>query len=417
LDKVKLITLINTNMKEKKEANPMQQLASELFGKIKDKSEAKQMLQELYKYGIEAMLKAELDEHLEEGKQSVNPDINYRNGTSKKTVKSSIGDLALNVPRDRNSSFSPMFVPKHSRMIDNIEDVVIGLYARGMNTRDIEDQIRDIYQLEISETTVSNITSRVLDYMKQWQNRPLEKVYFSVWMDAISIKVKDNGKINNKSIYLVIGLNSEGKKEVLGMWINQTESASFWMSVLTDLKARGVEDILIASTDNLKGFTDAIKATFPNTDTQLCVVHQIRNSVRYVVWNDKKEFITDLKAVYNAPNTDVAHDAFVLFKEKWNKKYPHAILSWERNWAELTAFFKYPLEIRKMIYTTNTIESLNSTIRKYTRSKTIFPDDNAALKAVYLAISIIEKKWNQQIRNWGIILNQFLITFEHRCKI
>jgi putative transposase len=404
-------------MKEKKEANPMQQLASELFGKIKDKSEAKQMLQELYKYGIEAMLKAELDEHLEEGKQSVNPDINYRNGTSKKTVKSSIGDLALNVPRDRNSSFSPMFVPKHSRMIDNIEDVVIGLYARGMNTRDIEDQIRDIYQLEISETTVSNITSRVLDYMKQWQNRPLEKVYFSVWMDAISIKVKDNGKINNKSIYLVIGLNSEGKKEVLGMWINQTESASFWMSVLTDLKARGVEDILIASTDNLKGFTDAIKATFPNTDTQLCVVHQIRNSVRYVVWNDKKEFITDLKAVYNAPNTDVAHDAFVLFKEKWNKKYPHAILSWERNWAELTAFFKYPLEIRKMIYTTNTIESLNSTIRKYTRSKTIFPDDNAALKAVYLAISIIEKKWNQQIRNWGIILNQFLITFEHRCKI
>lgn len=404
-------------MKQKKEPNPMQQLASELFGKIKDKSEAKQMLQELYKYGIEAMLKAELDEHLQEGKQSENPEVNYRNGSSKKTVKSSIGDLALNVPRDRNSSFSPMFVPKHSRMIDNIEDVVIGLYARGMNTRDIEDQIRDIYQLEISETTVSNITSRVLDYMKQWQNRPLEKVYFSVWMDAISIKVKDSGKINNKSIYLVIGLNAEGKKEVLGMWINQTESASFWMSVLTDLKARGVEDILIASTDNLKGFTDAIKATFPNTDTQLCVVHQIRNSVRYVVWNDKKEFITNLKAVYNAPNLDAANEAFVPFKEKWNKKYPHAILSWERNWAELTAFFKYPLEIRKMIYTTNTIESLNSTIRKYTRSKTIFPDDNAALKAVYLAINIIEKKWNQQIRNWGIILNQFLITFEDRCKI
>jgi len=404
-------------MKEKKEPNPMQQLASELFGKIKDKSEAKQMFQELYKYGIEAMLKAELDEHLEQEKEQESPEINYRNGNSKKTVKSSIGDLALNIPRDRNSTFSPMFVPKHSRIIDNIEDVVIGLYARGMNTRDIEDQIKDIYQIEISETTVSNITSRVIEYMKQWQNRPLEKVYFSVWMDAISIKVKDNGKINNKSIYLVIGLNGEGKKEVLGMWINQSESASFWMSVLTDLKARGVEDILIASTDNLKGFTDAIKAIFPNTDTQLCVVHQIRNSVRYVVWNDKKEFITDLKAVYNAPNLDAAGEAFVLFKDKWNKKYPHAILSWERNWTELTAFFKYPLEIRKMIYTTNTIESLNSTIRKYTRSKTIFPDDNAALKAVYLAINIIEKKWNQQIRNWGIILNQFLITFEDRCKI
>jgi putative transposase len=404
-------------MKEKKEPNPMQQLASELFGKVKDKSEAKQMLQDLYKYGIEAMLKSELDEHLDQEKQQEASDINYRNGNSKKTVKSSIGDLALNIPRDRNSTFSPMFVPKHSRMIDNIEDVVIGLYARGMNTRDIEDQIKDIYQIDISETTVSNITSRVLEYMKLWQNRPLEKVYFSLWMDAISIKVKENGKVNNKSIYLVIGLNEAGKKEVLGMWINPTESASFWMSVLTDLKARGVEDILIASTDNLKGFTDAIKATFPKTDTQLCVVHQIRNSIRYVVWTDKKAFVSDLKGVYNAVNIDAAGDAFELFKEKWNKKYPHAILSWERNWAELTTFFKYPLEIRKMIYTTNTIESLNSTIRKYTRSKTVFPDDSAALKAVYLAINIIEKKWNHQIRNWGIILNQFLVTFEDRCKI
>jgi putative transposase len=404
-------------MKEKKESNPMQQLAAELFGKIKDKSEAKQMFQELYKYGIEAMLKAELDEHLNQEKQEDYPVINYRNGNSKKTVKSSIGELALNIPRDRNSTFSPMFVPKHSRMIDNIEDVVIGLYARGMNTRDIEDQIRDIYQIDISETTVSNITSRVIEYMKLWQNRPLEKVYFSLWMDAISIKVKENGKVSNKSIYLVIGLNEEGKKEVLGMWINQTESASFWMSVLTDLKARGVQDILIASTDNLKGFTDAIKATFPQTDTQLCIVHQVRNSTRYVVWTDKKAFVADLKAVYNATNIEAAQDAFELFKEKWNKKYPHAILSWERNWTELTTFFKYPLEIRKMIYTTNTIESLNSTIRKYTRSKTVFPDDNAALKAVYLAINIIEKKWNHQIRNWGIILNQFLITFEDRCKI
>jgi len=404
-------------MKEKKEPNPMQQLAAELFGKIKDKSEAKQMFQELYKYGIEAMLKAELDEHLSQEKQEDNPEVNYRNGNSKKTVKSSVGDLALNIPRDRNSTFSPLFVPKHSRMIDNIEDVVIGLYARGMNTRDIEDQIKEIYQIDISETTVSNITSRVIEYMKLWQNRPLEKVYFSVWMDAISIKVKENGKVNNKSIYLVIGLSGEGKKEVLGMWINQTESASFWMSVLTDLKARGVEDILIASTDNLKGFTEAIKAVYPHTDTQLCIVHQVRNSTRYVVWTDKKEFVSDLKAVYNAVNLDAAQDAFAIFKDKWNKKYPHAILSWERNWSELTAFFKYPLEIRKMIYTTNTIESLNSTIRKYTRSKTVFPDDNAALKAVYLAINIIEKKWNHQIRNWGIILNQFLITFEGRCKI
>lgn len=403
-------------MKEKKQPNPMEQLATELFSKVKSTSEAKEMLQQLYKYGIEAVLKAELDEHLYQEKQD-ELEVNFRNGNSKKTVKSSIGELALNIPRDRNSTFSPMFVPKHSRMVDNVEDVVIGLYARGMNTRDIEDQIREIYQIEISETTVSNITSRVLEYMKQWQNRPLDKVYFSLWMDAISIKVKDNGKVLNKSIYLVIGLNGEGKKEVLGMWINHTESASFWMSVLTDLKARGVEDILIASTDNLKGFTEAIRATFPFTDTQLCVVHQVRNSTRYVVWTDKKAFVTDLKAVYNAPNLTAAEEAFLIFKETWNKKYPHAILSWERNWGELTTFFKYPLEIRKMIYTTNTIESLNSTIRKYTRSKTVFPDDNAACKAVYLAINIIERKWNHQIRNWGLILNQFLITFEDRCKI
>jgi len=404
-------------MKEKKEPNPMQQLAEQLFGKIKDKSEAKEMLSELYKYGIEAMLKAELDEHLEHDKHEESPDGNYRNGSSKKTVKSSIGDLALNIPRDRNSTFSPIAVPKHERMIDKIEDVVIGLYARGMNTRDIEDQVKDIYGITISETTVSNITARVIEYMKQWQTRPLEKIYFAVWMDAIVVKVKDNGKVINKAISIVIGLNKEGKKEVLGMWINQNESASFWMSVLTDLKARGVEDIMIASTDNLKGFTDAIKAVFPKTDTQLCVVHQIRNSTRYVVWTDKKQFTTDLKEVYNAVNVEAAQEAFEKFKTKWGKKYPHAILSWERNWNELTSFFKYPIEIRKMIYTTNTIESLNSTIRKYTKTKTVFPDDNAALKSVYLAINIIERKWTNQIRNWGLILNQFLITFEDRCSI
>jgi transposase-like protein len=253
--------------------------------------------------------------------------------------------------------------------------------------------------------------------MKQWQNRSLESQYFVAWMDCIVVKVKDNGKVNNKAIYLIIGINKEGKKEVLGMWINQTESASFWMGVLTDLKARGVEDIIIACTDNLKGFTEAIKVTFPETDTQLCVVHQIRNSTRYVVWNDKKEFTSDLKTIYKATNQDAAHDALLVFKEKWGKKYPHAILSWERNWENLTAFFKYPLEIRTMIYTTNAIESMNSTIRKYTKTRIIFPDDTAALKAVYLSINIIQRKWTNQIRNWALILNQFLITFDDRIKL
>lgn len=404
-------------MKKKKEESPYSAIVADLFKNVRSKEEFNQIMAQLMKEGLETVLKAEMDEHLDHDKNQPSEDGNTRNGYSKKTVKGSIGDIALNIPRDRNSTFEPQFVPKHQRMIDKVEDVIIGLYARGMNTRDIEDQIKEIYGIEVSETTVSNVTSRVIEYMKLWQNRPLEKIYFTVWMDAISIKVKDNGKVNNKSVYLIIGLNKEGKKEVLGMWINVTESASFWMSVLTDLKARGVEDILIACTDNLKGFTEAIKAVFPATDTQLCVVHQIRNSTRYVVWNDKKEFTSELKDVYNAPNKESAWDNLQVFKAKWGKKYPHAILSWERNWDNLTAFFEYPLEIRKMIYTTNTIESLNSTIRKYTKTKVIFPDDTAALKAIYLSINIIERKWTNQIRNWGVVLNQFLIKFEDRCKL
>lgn len=401
---------------KKKEASPMSPIAQELFKGVRSKEEFNKIVSELIRHGVETVLRAEMDEHLGNVKHEPSASGNHRNGYSDKTVKGSIGDIALSIPRDRQSTFEPQIVPKHQRMIDNIEDVIIGLYARGMNTRDIEDQIRDIYKIEVSETTVSNVTARVVEYMKQWQNRPLEKQYFVAWMDCIVIKVKDNGKVQNKAIYLIIGVNKEGRKEVLGMWINQTESASFWMSVLTDLKARGVEDILIACTDNLKGFTDAIKVTFPNTDTQLCVVHQIRNSTRYVVWNDKKEFTADLKSIYGAPNQDAAYEALKAFKEKWGKKYPHAILSWERNWENLTAFFKYPLEIRNMIYTTNAIESLNSTIRKYTKTKVIFPDDTAALKAVYLSINIIERKWTNQLRNWPIILNQFLITFENRIK-
>jgi putative transposase len=404
-------------MKKKKEESPYSALVADLFKNIRSKEEFNQVMAQLMKEGLETVLKAEMDEHLDHDKNQLSEDGNTRNGFSKKTVKGSIGDIALSIPRDRQSTFEPQFVPKHQRMIDKVEDVIIGLYARGMNTRDIEDQIKEIYGIEVSETTVSNVTSRVIEYMKQWQNRPLERIYFTVWMDAISIKVKDNGKVNNKSVYMIIGLNKDGKKEVLGMWINVTESASFWMSVLTDLKARGTEDILIACTDNLKGFTEAIKAIFPKTDTQLCIVHQIRNSIRYVVWNDKKEFTRELKEVYNAANKEAAWDNLQAFKEKWGKKYPHAILSWERNWDNLTAFFEYPLEIRKMIYTTNTIESMNSTIRKYTKTKVIFPDDTAALKAIYLSINIIERKWTNQIRNWGIVLNQFLIKFENRCNL
>lgn len=394
-------------------------LPKDFFKQFKNKEEFQNFFQTLFKQGVEEMLKAELDEHL--GYEKHSPEGhhsgNSRNGFSKKKVKTeSVGDMVLNIPRDRKSTFEPQLIPKHERMSDKIEQAIIGMYSRGMTTRDIEEQVREMYGIDVSEGTISNVTNRLIDNIKQWQIRPLESVYFVVWMDGISLKIRSNGKIINKTIFLVIGLNNQGMKEVLGMWINETESASFWLNVLTDLKARGVEDILIACTDNLKGFTDAIRSIFPKTITQLCVVHQIRNSARYVVWKDKKEFMIDLKAVYDAPNREAAADALNAFESKWGKKYGYAVQSWRNNWDDLTHYFDFPQEVRRIIYTTNVIESLNSGIRKYTRSKNILPDDSAALKAVYLAINNLEKKWVQTVRNWGAILNQFIIIFEDRCQ-
>lgn len=372
----------------------------------------------MFKEGVQQMLQGELDEHL--GYEKHSPEGhnsgNSRNGSSNKTLKTeSLGDVVLSIPRDRNSTFEPKLVPKHQRMSDRIEQSIVGMYSRGMSTRDIEEQVREMYGVEVSESTVSTITNRIVDHIKEWQARPLEPVYFTCWMDGIQFRIRQNGKVNNKCIYLVIGLNSEGKKEVLGMWINETESASFWLSVLTDLKVRGVQDILIACTDNLTGFTQAIREVYPQTVTQLCVVHQIRNSCKYVAWKDRKAFIADLKAVYRAVNREVAWNALDDFAGKWGKKYGYAITSWQNNWQALTQYFDYPVEIRTIIYTTNIIESLNSGIRKYTKAKALFPDDQAALKAIYLAVMNIQKKWNQSIRNWGTILNQFIIIFENRC--
>jgi len=401
------------------ESNPLN-LPKNFFKQFKNKEEFQEFFQNLFKQGVQEMLQGELDEHL--GYEKHSPEGyntgNSRNGTSKKKVKTeSLGDMVLNIPRDRNASFEPRLVPKHQRMSEKIEEVIIGMYSRGMTTRDIEDQVKEIYGVEVSEGTISNVTNRLIDNIKQWQIRALNKVYFVLWMDGISLKIRSNGKVINKTIFLVIGLNNEGMKEVLGMWINETESASFWLTVLTDLKTRGVEDILIACTDNLKGFTDAIKSSYPKTITQLCVVHQIRNSCRYVVWKDKKEFVADLKAVYEASNEQAAADALNQFEAKWGKKYGYAVQSWRTNWEDLTHYFQYPPEIRKIIYTTNVIESLNSGIRKYTRSKNVFPDDSSAMKAVYLAINNLEKKWTKTIRDWGAILNQFIIIFEDRCQL
>lgn len=395
-------------------------LPKDFFKQFKSKEEFHSFFNDLFKQGVEEMLQAELDEYLgyekyaREGQNSGNS----RNGTYPKTVKTeSLGDLVLNIPRDRNSEYLPQLIPKGQRMSDKLEEAIIGMYSRGMTTSDIRAQVKQVYGVEVCEGTVSNVTARITEHVKEWQSRPLEPVYYVVWMDGIMLKIKHSGKYVTKCIYLVIGLKPDGIKEVLGMWVAESESAAFWLGVLTDLKARGVEDILIAATDNLKGFTEAIEGVFPQAVTQLCVVHQIRSSCKYVVWKDRKPFCADLKEVYAAPTRAAAESALLGLELKWGTRYRHAVQSWQANWQHLTAYFDYPLEIRRIIYTTNTIENLNRGIRKYTKTKVQFPDDPSAEKAVYLAIQNIEKKWNKPIQNWGLILGQFVTLFEDRCRI
>ena len=374
-------------------------------------------LKEIQKRGIEKMLEGELDGHLDYEKHQKSTGSNARNGHSKKRIKTSFGESEISVPRDREASFNPMIVPKRGNMVDGIENVIISLYAKGMSNSDIEEQIQEVYDFNVSTSTISRITEKVSGDIVAWQNRPLEPVYLIVWMDGIVFKVRENSKVINKTVYIAVGLRRDGKKEVLGLWLGKNESAAFWMSVLTDIRARGTEDILITATDNLNGFTDTIKNVFPESKTQICVVHQIRNACRYVVWKDKKAFTADMKEIYNAPNQEAAKMALEDFAEKWNDKYSYAIKSWRDNWEELTVFFEFPLEIRKIIYTTNLIENLNGKIRKYTKNKLSFPTDDAVMKSVYLALREVTKKWTMPVRNWGIILNQFLTIYEKRVRL
>lgn len=406
---------------EKKNEHPLvkEMLTPEFLKQFKDSGDLNNFIDQLFTKGVEQMLEGELDGHLGYAKHSpegINSG-NSRNGKSSKKIKTKRGELEIEVPRDRNGTFNPVLVPKRSRFVEGIEEVIISLYARGMSVRDIEVQIRELYGVNVSDATISNVTSRIHSMITEWQSRPLSLVYFVVWMDGIVFKVRQNGKVINKTIYLAVGLNSQGMKEVLGMWLGENESASFWISVLTDLRSRGVEDILITSTDNLKGFTEAISSVFTQSVTQICVVHQIRNALRYIVWKDKKAFVADLKTVYGAANKTVAAQALDELDKKWGSKYPHAIKSWRSNWDNLTHFFDYHLEIRKLIYTTNIIENLNGKIRKYTNNKLSFPDDQAVLKSVYLALREITKKWTMTVHNWALIVNQFLTIFEERCKI
>jgi len=392
-------------------------LNDDFLDQFKSGEELNDFLKQLQKRGIEKMLEGELNDHLGYDKNQKSDNPNARNGYSEKKLRTSMGESNIQVPRDRDASFNPMIVPKRGNMVDGLENIIVSFYAKGMSNSDIEEQIRELYGFEVSTSTISRITDAVTNDIVAWQNRPLEPVYLIVWMDGIVFKVRENSKVINKTVYIAVGLRRDGKKEVLGLWLGKNESAAFWMSVLTDMKARGVDDILITATDNLNGFTDTIRTVFPESKTQICVVHQIRNASRYVVWKDKKAFTRDMKQIYNAPTKEAAKAALEDFSSAWEGKYSYAIKSWRDNWEDLTVFFEFPLEIRKIIYTTNLVENLNGKIRKYTKNKLSFPSDQAVMKSVYLATREATKKWSMPIQNWGIILNQFLVIFEKRVQL
>ena len=392
-------------------------LNDDFLKQFKNSKEFDSFMNQLYKRGVEKMLEGELDSHLGYEKHANSSSTNARNGYSSKIIKTEHGQAQIKVPRDREASFEPVIVPKRSQLSKGIENLIVSLYAKGMSNSDIEQQLHEIYDFKVSTSTISTITDKVTQDVIAWQNRPLEPVYLVVWMDGIVFKVRENSKVINKTVYMAVGLQRDGKKEVLGVWLGKNESASFWMSVLTDLKARGVEDILITATDNLNGFTDTIRSVFPESKTQICVVHQIRNACKYVVWKDRKEFSRDMKQIYDSPTKQAAEQALNDFANKWEDKYSYAIKSWRDNWEDLTVFFEFPLEIRKIIYTTNLIENLNGKIRKYTKNKLSFPTDEAVMKSVFLAMKEATKKWSMPIRNWGLILNQFLIIFEDRVRV
>jgi len=391
--------------------------SEEFLKQFKNGEELYAFLGQLQKRGVEAILEGEMDNHLGYEKHGESNGENARNGHGKKKLRNQYGEVEIQVPRDRKSAFEPMLVPKRRNIADGVESIIISLYAKGMSVSDIEEQIKDLYNFEISISAISRITERVAQDVTVWQNRPLESVYCIVWMNGIVFEVRENSKVIDKTIYLAVGLRTDGKKEVLGLWLGKNESASFWLSVLTDLKARGVEDILVTATDNLKGFTEAIRSVFPLSTKQICIVHQIRNACRFVVWKDRKAFTADMKGIYTAPNRDAAQLALDQLEAKWGHKYGYAIKSWRENWEELTAFLDFPLEIRKIIYTTNIIENLNGKIRKYTKNKLSYPTDEAVLKSVFLAVMEATKKWTLPIRDWGMILNQFMIMFDHRLKL
>jgi putative transposase len=377
------------------------------------------LLKQLTKAVLERALHAELTHHLGYDKHSPagNNSGNSRNGKSKKTLKGDFGNLPLEVPRDRNATFEPQIVAKGQTRFEGFDDKILSLYARGMTTRQIKQHLEEIYQVEISPSLISSVTDAISDEVKAWQSRPLDAVYPIIYLDALVVKVRESSHIQNKAIYLIIAINTSGRKEVLGLWISQNEGAKFWLQVLTDLKNRGVKDIIIACVDGLKGFPEAIEAAYPKTEVQLCIVHQVRNSLKYVSWKWRKEVAEDLKAIYTSATVEEAELNLEAFAKKWDAQLPTISKSWRLNWERLMPFMSYPAEIRRVIYTTNVIESVNSSIRKVLKNRGSFPNEEAVIKLVYLALSNISAKWNLPIRDWASAMNRFAIMFEGRMPL
>lgn len=377
------------------------------------------LLKQLTKGLLERALQAEMTVHLghEKNGNLATKGGNSRNGKSAKTIKGEFGSLPIEVPRDRDSSFAPVIIPKGQTRFAGFDDKIISLYARGMTTREIQGHLEEIYGVEVSPTLISTVTDAVTNEVKIWQNRPLEALYPIVYLDAIRVKVRDTGHVINKAVYLAIGITLDGVKEVLGMWVAENEGAKFWLQVVTELRNRGVQDIFIACVDGLKGFPEAIETVFPRTQVQLCLVHMVRNSLKYVSWKQRKEVAADLKAIYQAPTDEQAEMKLTAFETKWDESHPSIGQSWRRNWERIRPFFAYSPEIRKVIYTTNAIESMNMSLRKVTKNRGSFPNDESMLKLLYLALNNIAKKWTMPIRDWKAALNRFSILFGDRMPV
>lgn len=382
---------------------------------MKDITGENGLVQKIIKNAMETILQNEFNNFLHQGND--NTSKNYRNGYNKKNIKTEYGDIEIQMPRDRNGEFAPDILSKRMTISDGIKEQITSMYAKGMSTRDISNHIEGLYGTELSATTISNITDEAMITGKEWFNRTLDPVYPIVFMDAVHFKVREDNKIVTKAIYVALGITVDGMKDVLGMWIGEHEGAKFWFKVCTELKNRGVKDILIACVDGLKGFPDAIKSVFPDTAVQLCIIHQIRNSFKYIAWKDQRDFIADLKCVYKATNEELGLETLNEMYNKWGNKYGMVLDSWMNNWENLSTFFEYEDRIRKLIYTTNTVEGFNRQLRKVTKTKTVFPNDDAVLKAMYLATTDITKKWTSPYSNWGLTLAQFKINFGDRLPI